>query len=68
MEGITISDLWYQPLSKNEILIMIEYPDGQERSICDLEYRNHRKAPYEEVYNTCLEIAHEMGYRLEGEE
>lgn len=62
-----ISDLFYQPLSKNEIMVMIETPDGREWSICDLIYENHAKEPYEKVYNECLTIAHELGYQLEGE-
>ena len=63
-----ISDLWYQPISKDKILVMIELSsNGAEYSICDLEYKNHEEEDYEDIYNTCLEIAHDLGYVLEGE-
>lgn len=62
-----ISDLFYQPLNENEIMVMIELPNGQEYSICDLDYIDHENAPYEDIYNTCLGIAHDLGYVLEGE-
>ena len=63
-----ITDLFYQSINENEIMVMIEYPNGLEYSICHLEYENHENEPYEKIYNTCLEIAHDMGYQLEGEQ
>lgn len=62
-----ISDLWYQPINENEIMVMIEIPNGNEYSICELSYHNHEQDSYEHIYNTCLEIAHDLGYVLEGE-
>ena len=61
-----ISDLWYQPKNKDEIIVMVETPSGRELSICDLEWKNHEKSSYEHIYNECLQIAREMGYELEG--
>lgn len=63
----TISDLWYEPINDNEIMVMIEMPDGHEYSICDLEWKDHEQDDYEHIYNECLGIAHDLGYKLEGE-
>lgn len=66
MEKI-ISDLRFESLGKDRLMILVDLENGSERSIADFEYKDHEKAPYEEVYNECLEVAHDLGYKLEGE-
>lgn len=63
-----ITDLWYQPNGDDEIIIMVEMPNGNEYSIAEIEWEDHETFPYEHIYNECLEIAHDLGYKLEGEE
>lgn len=63
-----ITDLWYEYQGGIEYLnIMID--DGQEKILAQLsmneeEFNNKNQ---EDLYNLCLEVAHEADYILEGE-
>ena len=63
-----IDDLWWQPINENEIMGFVSTPQGKEYSFVDLEWEDHEHADSEKIYNTLLEIAHDYGYVLEGEQ
>ena len=63
-----ITDLWYQPKGDDEIIVMVQTPSGNEYSIADIEWEEHETFPQKEIYKECLQVAHDMGYKLEGEE
>lgn len=63
-----ITDLWYQSIDEDNIVIFIELPnDNREYILAEIEWLEHETFPQEHIYNECLQIAHEGGYYLEGE-
>ena len=61
-----ITDLFYQPIDESHVMALIAYADGREYSIGEFEYEGHEQ-DQEGCYNMCWEIAHDLGYVLEGE-
>ena len=59
-----VSDIWYQPIDKDSILIMIADENQNEYSIAEIEYEDHEHADYHDIYDLCLEIANDLGYEL----
>lgn len=64
-----ITDLWFEFQGEIEYLnIMID--DGEQEKILaqiSMTYDEFNSKSQEDLYNMCLEIAHDLGYILEGE-
>lgn len=63
-----ITDLWYEYQGEIEYLnIMID--DGQEKILAQISMtcEEFDSKSQEDLYNLCLEVAHELDYVLEGE-
>ena len=63
-----ITDLWYEFWSEKDLLnIMID--DGQEKILAQISmtYDEFNSESQEDLYNLCLEVAHDLDYILEGE-
>ena len=64
-----ITDLWYEYQGEIEYLnIMID--DGEQEKILAqifMPYKTFKNKTQEDLYNLCLEVAHDLDYILEGE-
>lgn len=64
-----ITDLWFEFQGELDYLnIMID--DGEQEKILaqiSMTYDEFNSKSQEDLYNLCLEIAHDLGYVLEGE-
>lgn len=61
---MTIKNIWFESVNDNELLIMIQSLNGCIYSLANIEYKNHQKKSDKTIYNFCLGVAEDMGYKL----
>ena len=61
-----VTDIFYEPMSEDRVMVEVADSDQTEYIIAEVEYKGHEQ-DQEGCYNLCLEIAHELGYALVGE-